>query len=111
METLNLEQALSFANYQTVLNQQRQQLKQKFLTDCIIAYNGGLFKISPEFILSVQNLGSNWVLDLNNNPVLIEDLSNFVTVAKDSYQSAIETYGQSYQKLKTKRNVKALVDL
>ena len=107
----NLDQALSFANYQTVINQQRQLLKQKFIDDCVVAHNGGLFKLSPEFILAVENLKSNWVLDLNNNPVLIEDLDSFIATAKETYHSALTAYGQSYQELKTKRNVRTLVNL
>ena len=61
----NLEQALSFANYQLTLTQQRRLLTQKFQEATVFAYNGGLFKLSLEFIGAVKLFQPKYILDSN----------------------------------------------
>jgi hypothetical protein len=106
-----LEQALAFANYQSTLSRERTLLKQRFADECVLAYAGGLFKLTPEFILAIDSIDCEWVLDLNGNPVKIVDKSDFLEQAKTTYKTAITSYGESYQVLRTKRNVKSLVGL
>lgn len=107
----NLEKALEFANYQSTLNKERNFLKQKFQDQTVLAYGGGLFKLTPEFIKSIESLDTDWVLDLNGNPVKITDKTEFLEQARQTYINAITAYGEAYQLLRTKRNVKSLVGL
>jgi hypothetical protein len=107
----NLEQALSFANYQGTLTRQRKLIAQKFQEETVMAYNGGLFKITPELLAGVQELQSNWILDSNGNPIKVDDLTDFIDKAKDLYDTAITNYGTEFSALRLKRNVKSLVDL
>ncbi len=107
----NLEQALSFANYQYTLTKERKLLTQKFQENTIIAYNGGLFKITPEFIGGIKAMKSEWALDINNNPVKIDDVDAFILEAQLSYEKAITEYGAEFSALRAKRNVKSLVNL
>lgn len=105
-----LEQALSFAQYQTTLNQQRRLLKEQFESDTILPYNGGLFKITQEW-LGGLDLESNWFLDMNNNPVHVTDPAELQALAKETYRSAIDRYGNEYQVLRRQRSVRSLVGL
>jgi hypothetical protein len=107
----NLDQALSFANYQTTLTQQRKLLTQKFQEATVIAYNGGLFKITPELIGGVKNLQSKWLLDMNGTPIKIENYGDFLVDAENAYNKAISEYGEEFSSLRLKRNVKSLVNL
>ena len=107
----NLEKALEFANYQSTLNKERNFLKQKFQDQTVLAYSGGLFKLTPEFIKSIESLDTIWVLDLNGNPVKITDKTEFLEQAQKTYIDAITAYGEAYQLLRSKRNVKSLVGL
>jgi hypothetical protein len=107
----NLEQALSFANYQNTLTQQRKLLLQKFQEATIIAYNGGLFKITPELLGGVKQLQSKWLLDMNNTPIKIENYGEFLVEAESAYNKAISQYGEEFSALRLKRNVKTLVEL
>jgi hypothetical protein len=112
METDNnpLEDALSFAQYQSTLSQQRHQLKQKFESDCIVAYNGGLFKITQEWLGSFdKNL--TWALDMKGNPVMIANPEDLYNLAAETYKQALYEYGEEFQKLRTLRSVKLLVGL
>ncbi len=112
MENLEqqLEKALSFAQYQSTLNQQRKLLKEQFESDTILAYSGGLFKITQEWIGGFD-LESEWVLDMNGNPVKIDNPRELLTMARETYKSALTIYGEEYQKLRRQRSVKSLVEL
>jgi hypothetical protein len=112
METLDqqLEEALSFAQYQTTLNQQRRLLKEQFETDTIVAHNGGLFKVTQEWLASIDK-ESNWILDMNRNPVMIADPNELYELARTAYQTALAKYGDAYQQLRRQRSVKSLTDL
>ena len=109
----DLAVSLAFANYQSTLTQQKNILRQKFQDDCILAQNGGLFLVTPEFIAGLQSLSlsSRYVIDMNENPIWIEDIQKFVAAATNCYKEAVHTYGNSYVKLKTQRSVKSLVGL
>jgi hypothetical protein len=112
MENLDqhLEQALSFAQYQTTLNQQKRLLKEKFESDTLFAYNGGLFRITPEF-LNGYDTASAWVLDVNRQPIKIDNHQEFLDNARVTYRTAIATYGEEFQQLRRQRSVGALTDL
>jgi len=110
MENIDLNDALSFANYQSTVNQQRILLKQKFDSDCIIAYNGGLFRITQEWLGGFDQK-FEWVLDMNNRPVKIENPEEFYNEANSTYKKALTEYGTEFQNLRTQRNVSSLVGL
>lgn len=105
-----IEQALSFARYQTSLNQQRKLLKEQFESATILPYNGGLFKITQEWLGGFDK-ESNWVLDINSNPIHVENPTELYESAKETYRNAIATYGEEYQKLRRQRSVRSLVEL
>jgi hypothetical protein len=107
----NLEKALSFANYQFTLTKQRKLLAEKFKENTVLAYNGGLFQITPEFIAGVKTTRTPYVIDMNGNPIKIEDLDELILRSQEIYEKAITVYGDEFSALRTKRNVKAIVDL
>jgi len=107
----NLEQALSFANYQLTLTQQRRLLTQKFQEASVFAYNGGLFKLSLEFIAAIKLCQPKYLIDSNGTPTKIDDYDTFIIEVEDAYKTAIENYGKEFSALRLKRNVKSLVDL
>jgi len=108
----DLEQALSFGNYQFTLTQQRTLLKQQFNDSCLFPWNGGMFRLSLEFLNSIHLLDqSHWLIDINENPIWIEDIKSFYQNGSEQYSAAISKYGEEYAKLKTQRSVKSLVGL
>jgi hypothetical protein len=112
MENLDqqLEEALSFAQYQSTLNQQRRLLKEQFETDTVVAYNGGLFKITQEWLGGFDST-SSWFLDANGTPILVTNPTELYDNARSAYNKAIVQYGEAYQKLRTQRSVRSLTDL
>lgn len=105
-----LEQALSFAHYQTTLNQQRRLLKEQFESDTILPFNGGLFKITQEWLGGLTT-DTEWVLDINGNPVSVENPIELLDAATELYKTAIKHYGEEYQKLRRQRSVRSLTDV
>ena len=110
LDQQKLDRALSFSQYQSTLNQQRRMLKEKFDNDCIIGYNGGLFKITQEWLSGFDKTVS-WVIDMNSVPVQVVDAEDLYTIAKTVYQTALTTYVEEYQSLRKKRSVKSLTEV
>ncbi len=105
-----IETALGFAQYQSTLSQQKRYLKELFDTDTTIAYNGGLFKVTVEWLGGFDTT-QHWHLDVNGTPIKVDDPQELYTTAKNAYSLAIEKYGEEYQKLRKQRSVRSLTDL
>jgi hypothetical protein len=116
MDTV-LQKALDFSNYQQTVNLQRKNLKEQIASKLVYAYNGGIFKIDRELLVFVQTLillertSGIILLDVNETPILIDDLDYFKTEIFDRYFSSTLDYYEKYQEIKKKRSVEKLVDL
>lgn len=109
-----LEKALDFSNYMITLGNQRRALEEKFLASCVYYQNGGKFTISKELInftklLLEQNKSSSTMLDDNNLPVHVADLSKFFDEIFNIYTNAVETYFSEYTKLKQNRSIESIL--
>jgi hypothetical protein len=109
----NLTTVLEFANYQSSLKQQKEILKQKFKDDCIYAHNGGLFLPDFAWLAGINNINedSQWIIDINGNPIWVEDVKEFYRLSYQNYVNALDQFGTAYQALRTQRSVKSLVGL
>ena len=111
-----LEQALSFANYRQTLNNQLQKLKTRAEGMLIFAKNGGSFTINRELICFLDYLVRSkktnaTLLDDNNTPVLITDVSEFQKEITNRYFEVTNDYLKEYQEIRKSRNVKSILDI
>jgi hypothetical protein len=112
-----LKKALDFSNYSNTISIQRKTLKEKVDAKLTFGYNGGIFKINPSLISFVQMLIDRGrtenvpLIDLNENPVLIENLETFRDEILDKYFSSVYEYYEQYDKIKKSRTVEKLIDL
>ena len=111
-----LEKALDFSNYMVTLNNQRNLIKEKFKEESIHYFNGGKFQTTQERIAFVQSLLSlnqtqTILIDDNDIPIKIEDLEAFSLDLYSTYFEATNNYLREYEKIKTNRSVKGLIDL
>lgn len=109
------QSALNFSNYKQTLSAQRRELKEKINARLTYGHNGGLFKIDQTLLNFVDMLCSNGrtnvvLLDSNDNPILIEDLSTFKDEIFDRYFTSTLEYYNSYKELLKKRSVEKLLD-
>jgi hypothetical protein len=111
-----LKNALDFSNYRQTLAVQRKSLTEKMQAKLTYGYNGGIFKIDRTLLCFVWTLCSEnrtsdiVLLDQNDNPILIENLSKFKTEIFDRYFSVSLEYQKEFDKIKKSRSVEKLVD-
>jgi len=100
-------------NYRNTLAQQTKILEQKFKDQCVVAYNGGMFLITPEFLTSIKNIKETdqWVLDMNGNPIMVRGVAHFYEQAYNVYYTALNNFGTSFNQLKSQRSVDSILDL
>lgn len=111
-----LEKALEFSNYMTTLNNERRLLHEKYLENTVHYINGGKFSVTTDLMCFVNLLISSKqqsaiLIDDNNTPIKIEDLSLFLTEILDIYFNNTNDYLNKYNQLKTKRSVEDLISL
>lgn len=110
------KKALDFSNYRQTFAIQRKTLKEKIDAKLTYGYNGGIFKIDRELLNFVEMLiykdrSENVViLDVNENPILVENLVDFREEIFDRYFSATFEYHEEYQKIKKARSVEKLLE-
>lgn len=111
-----LKQALDFSHYMITLNNQKRVLKEQFQNDIVHYFNGGQFTVKQELISFCQSLialkqTETILVDDNGIPVEIEDLFTFTKDIVGVYFQAANKYLIEYNKLKSNRTVKGIVDL
>lgn len=109
-----LDEILEKADYFYQLKQQKDLLFVNFQDACILAYAGGIFQLTPEFIAGIAILLSDssemYVLDRNQQAVLIKNPEEFVTKATKTYRAAISDYGTALSEIKKKRSARAIFE-
>lgn len=108
-----LEKALNFSNITATLNTQRRILYEKYLGDLVLYYNGGKFTVTKELLSFCHILKTpNTVLvDDNNTPIQIDELSEFLILSHQKYADATNAYLSDYKHISTKRNVEGMVNV
>ena len=103
MDKQQLEAIIETSDRMSVLKRQKLIAKEKFEASCILGHAGGLFKITPEFLvylnylLMIGRTTNVVVVDQNANPVMIEDVKTFQEQCQDRYYHAIDVYYTDYQ--------------
>jgi hypothetical protein len=111
------QKALDFANYRQSFAIQRKTLKEKIDARLTYGLNGGIFKIDRNLLTFVETLCNKnrksgvVLLDVNDNPILIDDLEAFRDEIFDRYFSATNEYLEEYQKIKKARSVESLLEV
>ena len=86
-------------------NSTKAYLREKYNSKLIIAEQGGLWKITPEFIsflASVYIPNDVVIMDLYESPVKV-DRTKFLNKAIDTYTSVMNEYYKEWEKLKKNR--------
>jgi len=97
-----VEQIKQSTNYQT----NKRILREKIQTDLHVAYNGGLFKVTPELIsfLSVWEADDLFLEDTYQNPIKVSRIE-FLSLCKQHYQTAMNSWNIQYEELKRIRKI------
>ena len=106
--TTEIENLVAEVRQATDYQINRRLLKEKIQTDLHFAYNGGLFKATPELIMFSSSWPGSEVLyleDTYQNPVHIPDPEFFAKCCKECYQKVMNTWHQQHAELKRIRKV------
>jgi hypothetical protein len=112
-----IEKAFGIANYMATLSGQKQILKEEYHQGLIFYHNGGTFTATRELInfvktlIDISNSNSSVLVDSNEIPIDVEDLSKFLETALATYQSAVNAYHTAYSTLRKNRTVQGLTSL
>jgi hypothetical protein len=112
-----LEKAFQTANFMATLTNQRRAALEEFRQNSIYYVKGSSFVITRELIAFVKsmidlNYTQNIVLiDDNDVPVSIDDLTVFQKEILAQYYSATSEYHSTYTAIKSKRKAEDLINL
>lgn len=109
-----LEEALQMSNYRITLANQLDMARWKLKEQLTISINGGTFNINPTLITFVhmhiaESASSIVLIDVNENPIEINDLPTFLEQLKDTYHEALNDYLIECKRLRGARNTKNVV--
>ena len=110
-----LEKALDFSNYMLTLSNQKRLLAEKYQEELIHFYNGSQFTITRDLITFVSIMVSAdqdevVIIDDNDIPCMVEDISSFYQEVLSRYATASNDYYTGYASLKKNRTIEKLVD-
>lgn len=112
-----IEKAFAVANYMATLSNQRRIILEEFNQSLVYYQNGGTFKITTELIVFVKtalDLGHDSdvpFIDINNYPVLINDVQEFYDKIVEIYFQAVNNYSVKFAEIKSKRKIGDIVSL
>lgn len=111
-----LNKSLDFSKYRQTLNNQIELLKTQSNSLLHYSVNGGTFLITPSLLSLVDRLvqkgrSESVLLDMNDTPIKIENLEEFLEELDDRYFNVINDYYNEYEKLRQARSVQSILDL
>ena len=112
----NLEEIIELSDRLLSFKIKRHALKEKFQAKTTIGHSGGIFRIDQNFITYLKTLldlgkeSQVILLDINENPVVIENLKIFLLECLDKYFSAIGEYHAGVRDIKlSKPHIREIV--
>jgi len=111
-----LAKALEFSNFLETQNNQKRISLAQYKENLIHYTHGHKFTVTPELItfcrvLSEITPNNAVVIDDNDIPFLIPDVSEFIKEIVGVYAFASRKYASDYEVIKKNRSVQGLVDL
>lgn len=114
-EVENLEKAYNYSNYSRTINNQINLLKLKVKKQLRFSINGGMFEITPEFLIHVKSYAEQGIyravfLDINDIPIKIEDLEEFYQEILTKERNVLNEYYEEFEKIRMVRKLTDLLD-
>jgi hypothetical protein len=109
-----LKKALDYSNFMITLTNQKRILLEQYNNDLIYYFNSGQFTVSQQLVSFCQTLlaldqTETILIDDNDLPIEIENLSEFTKNILNVYFKASNRYLTEYTKLKKNRTIEGIV--
>ena len=110
-----LQNALEFSNYSVTIANQKKNIKNRVRQLQVVVKYGGSFIADPQTISFVKTLidlgkSSTIMIDVNDTPIRVSDLKEFLDDLVSAYTSSMNEYDIKMSKLKKTRNLKTLME-
>jgi hypothetical protein len=105
MNKESIQQIIDVSDKLQILNKQKLRAIERFESNTTLGYNSGLFSVSTHlltyvnYLLHCKRTHDVVVLDTNNLPVLIEDVTDFNKHIQDAYYTALDIYHNDISEL------------
>lgn len=111
-----LEQSLNQATYRATFENHKEKLKEILQGKLLFPYNGGSFQINIALLQELKFYMDNdkkiaTLLDININPIEVNNLEEFYNDAKSTYFEAINDYKNELNQLKASRKIETVTEL
>lgn len=111
-----LQKALDHSNYMITLNNQKRLLKEQYQENLVYYFNGGQFTVTQQLISFCQSLvsmdqESTILIDDNDLPIAVDNISTFTKEILTKYFESSNSYLNKYNNLKKNRSVESIMDL
>ncbi len=119
MEREELDRLIQTADRRALYTNQVAHVKERFRALNVLAWEGHIFELTPHFVtyvllqfMSNQQDGASVVLlDKNEEPVLIEDMGEFVDQMQERHSEALNDYHDAYTKLRLAKDNQELIEV
>lgn len=107
--------ALEASNYRISLQLQKDAAKLKLQNDLTFSVNGGIFIADRNlisFVSALLNTGNTQsiILDVNENPIKIENLEEFLDELISLYNEGMNDHLKEYSRIKNSRTTSKVVN-
>lgn len=110
-----LQKALDFSNYTATINNQKNNIKNRFAQLQLVHHIGGVFIANSDTITFVKTLidmghKSGILVDAKENPINVKNFEELLEKLVSAYFSATTEYEAEFAKIKKSRNIKTAMD-
>lgn len=109
-----LESALELSKALETIENQRSLALSKYQQNLILYYNGGTFVVDLVFLSALSSFNdindAIILLDINNIPVKVTNLEEFIFVARSKYIEASRQYYSDYESIKKIRTPRGILE-
>ncbi len=112
-----VEKAFEVANLMATLSNQRRIIQEEFQQKLVFYKNGGTFKVNLELInfikvtLDLGHVENVPFIDSNNFPIVIDNVQDFFDSIVSTYYESLNEFTIKFNEIKSKRQVKDIVEL
>jgi len=102
---MDTKQLINDAKARFKHNSAKQYLKDKYQAKLLVAYQGGLWKATPELIVFLDSANSDGLilLDSYENPIAIADRKALFYKVRDTYNEVMESWHKELSDLEKNR--------
>ena len=123
MDQAEIDQLIASADRRAVYINQVEHAKERFRSLNILVWEGHVFKLDQNFIAYLCLSYMEWLttnedkrippifLDQNEEPVEIEDMTEFVTRGQECHDVALHDYHDTYSSLQRAQNTEELIEV